>query len=144
MEKMLLNEVSMGIQNGEEVLDLSKAETFKPDSEIKRRSTGSLSIVSRGNCNRISLSQELIQAMGYPWFVQVSFLDDKVLICKADENDMDALALKGDTPRIIYNVALVRRITNLWGLDFKTKSSITLGTHKISVINGKVYAVVSI
>jgi hypothetical protein len=82
--------------------------------------------------------------MGYPWFVQVSFLDDKVLICKADENDMDALALKGDTPRIIYNVALVRRITNLWGLDFKTKSSITLGTHKISVINGKVYAVVSI
>lgn len=124
MSKIVEEIVEKEESNMKDILDNAIASTSKSKSRAYAKK-GVSSIVKTKNCNRYTLSKELLIKLNNPEKVQVGFTDDSILIGEKlphNESNFNVRRSKG----IIYSTSLVAEISEVFGLDFTDRTSITL------------------
>lgn len=103
--------------------------------------SNALSIVYDKNSKRIKLCKELIDKLGYPSAVSISFFEKTFVVIAEDETSGN-ITLKGDG-NLIYNTKLVQRIKEAWELEFDTKVSQSVGRATYDTHEGKKVAILT-
>lgn len=89
---------------------------------------GALSMVNANTGKRIVMSKESYEQLGQPEKVQFALTDEELLIGKTLDNASDNFNVKNYKNKgTIYSVALVKEITEAFGLDYSDRTSITFG-----------------
>lgn len=114
-------------------------EVIKPSNVRGNSGKGSLSVVHNENSKRVKLSDDVLSPLGFPKAVRiVADASNKIISMFCDEDSNNAHVLKGKTKaNTIYSAALVQYITDLFGLDFAERTSITFGMTDVTIIEGK-------
>lgn len=107
-----------------------KANALKNSRLINHNVTGvgtySFNIVNNKNGKRISFSKALSVKLGLEGTVDMIALEDEGVILISKNLPYDTKStyeLRGDDKKIIYNSELVQNLTEIFDLDFSTKTS---------------------
>lgn len=97
-------------------------------ANMHRTSNGiySVNMVNNKNGKRISFSKMLSMKLGLQDIIDiVAFEDDGVILISKNlpHDDKSTFGLRGDDKKIIYNAELVETLTEIFNLDFSTKTS---------------------
>ncbi|MCM3625509.1 hypothetical protein M4D70_25360 [Brevibacillus borstelensis] len=97
------------------------------------------------NGNRMTKSKELMEKLGFPERVQISFTDREIAIAEELPNNDNYFTVKKQKSKgVIYSASLVKEITERFGLDFSDKVSITF--HKVRYVQSgqKTVAIITV
>lgn len=115
-----------------EFLNNSKSVLAKNRSRSYIESLGVLSMVNAKTGKRIVMSKESYQQLGQPEKVQFALTDKELLIGKTLDNASDKFNVKNYKSKgIIYSAALVKEITEAFGLDYSDRTSITFAEARV-------------
>ena len=116
------------INNYESLKERANALKNNRLTNMNRTSNGiySVNIVNNKNGKRISFSKMLSMKLGLQDTIDiVAFEDDGVILISKNlpHDDKSTFGLRGDDKKIIYNAELVETLTEIFNLDFSTKTS---------------------
>jgi hypothetical protein len=135
-------EITQTIENKPKVFDFGQL-TLSTSKSISRASgeAGVMTIInSKRNGRRITFPASVIKRLGDPESVQFAFLPDKIVVShKLPDNENSLCFRKDGNKYILYASELVHEITEMFGLDFNDRVSITF--HGIDYINDGDYPI---
>jgi len=116
------------INNYEELKEKANALRSNRLANMHCTSNGicSVNIVNNKNGKRISFSKTLSMKLGLQNTIDiVAFEDDGVILLLKNlpHDDKSTFGLRGDDKKIIYSAELVEILTEIFNLDFSTKTS---------------------
>lgn len=131
--EMIKNTVEIEATNENEVIEnQSTQQKFtKPKSISNSRKSkspnGECTVVnSKKNGKRITLSKNLMEIFNDPEILEIGFTDEGIALSKElPENGTEFTIKKQGNKGVIYSAPLVDEITELFGLDFSDRVSIT-------------------
>lgn len=140
----LLDEISEEVIEEQDASWLEELETIQ-SNERTFSEGGALGIVnSEKNGCRVSISKKVLQELGNPEKVLCSIRKiDKSVVISAGVGDANEHTLKGNNKNIVYNKTLVSLITTLWNLNYKSRTSLTLGKVRYLKIDGRLFACIT-
>ncbi|MHC1694034.1 MAG: hypothetical protein AB9835_01895 [Eubacteriales bacterium] len=121
---------------------------FQPVKSVGRASVssgaGAVSVVrTPGNGNRLSISSQIMEALGEPEEVQVQIHDDAIAIAVEFPNPSFSYPVKRIGKKgVIYSASLIREIAEELTLDLSGRTTVTLYRYKVINVEENVVVVV--
>lgn len=130
-----IKKIEEGISKSNEINSIEKnksydLENFRPAlSKTKTRSnlkSGVISIINSNCGKRVIISASVMDKLNNTTKVSISFSDERIAIGEMLPNNTNQLNVKITGKNgVIYSAGIVNEITNLYGLDFSNRTSIT-------------------
>lgn len=124
-------------------------ERFQPASSkttSRYNLTAGVMSVINSNCGkRVTLSKELMEKLNNPTKVVMSFSEESIAIGVTLPNNNNQLTIKPSGKKgIIYSAGIVSEITDMYGLNFSNKTSITFSQADYFEANGNIIAIINV
>lgn len=131
--------------NIDDILENATQSKSKDITRITGR-FGVLSIINAETGTRLIFSSELLEKLGNPEELQISYDEKKktIIIGKSLGNENTYKLRKSGKKRVIYSKGLVRELTESLQLDFSERTSITLQEAKYLDDNEDTIAIIEV
>lgn len=124
------------VKNNEEVLLNFIPASSKGRSNISI-GKGVMSVVNAKTCKRISINKDILSYLNIDNTIQFAFSDNEIAIGKELPNNENYFHIKiSKNKGLIYCSELVSEITDIYGLDFSSRTSITFDDIQYQNIQG--------
>ncbi|KMY55625.1 hypothetical protein AC623_18215 [Bacillus sp. FJAT-27231] len=113
---------------------LSSLEEIAPSVSRTDSGEGVLSIVNSSNGKRMKLSKPILELLGFPEKVRLMIHEEKkqLYICQCGDGEKGHVLKGKDVKNTLYSTDLVERLTQLFDLDYSSRTSRKIGSIKSS------------